>query len=131
MGPVERMVRRHFHLPLCKPWPTVVAYCWIVRLQVNDQLDFLLVDFESAGRFGAPKNLLPDCHIVALRTGEVFGDYFIACTAEVVNRIGNVLSDVDLSIRICDLVDDLACHLRYFVALEVNTGLPALAIWTL
>lgn len=85
--------------------PTVVADHWIVRPQSSDELDLDPNDLASGGVGGFPEDLLAHGEVPPLLRGEVLLDQLAVCTAEVGQGVGHVGADVDLAVRIGDLVD--------------------------
>lgn len=87
--------------------PLIVTDDWVIRSVLSDQLNFLPVDFLIRSILGLPKDLLTDREMVPFFPCEVLGDEFAVGAPKVVDAVGQILANVDLPIRICDLVDDL------------------------
>lgn len=60
----------------------------------------------NSASFRLPKDGFSYCEIMFLLAGEIILDQSILSTVEVVNRIGQILADVDLSVWVRDFVDD-------------------------
>lgn len=73
---------------------------------LQDQLDLLPPDFLVGSRLGFPQDFLPDTEIATLVRREVPGDQLPVGTTEIEQRAGQIHSDVDLPVRIGNLVDN-------------------------
>jgi hypothetical protein len=87
--------------------PLIVTDGWVIRSVLSDKLNFLPVDFLIRSILGLPQDLLTDREITPFFPCEVLGDEFAVGAAKVVDAVGQILANVNLPIRICDLVDDL------------------------
>ena len=96
---------------IAEPRPLVVANCGIVGLKGDDELDFFTIDLGISGRFGLPKNFLPNREVATLFTREVPRDQRAAGATEIVDAVRHVLSDVNFTVRVGDFVDNfhLSC----------------------
>lgn len=92
--------------PLLKRRPSVVADLWIVRPEQPDELDLLATDLAIRRGLRLPEDLFPDREVAELFGREVCGDERAVRTPEVVRASGSILADVDLPVRVGDLVDD-------------------------
>jgi hypothetical protein len=94
---------------LLPPWTvrSVVADGWVVRPQVADELTLDPEYFRVRRILGLPEDFLADSEVSQLFSGEVLTDQLRAGAAEVVGTAGQIAADVDLPVRIRDLVDDL------------------------
>jgi len=94
------------HLPF-DLWPLVVTDGWNIRFQKVDKFNLLLSDLSLCSSLGFPENFSCDGEAASLLSGEVFRDQITVRATEVVNAVGPILTDVNLSIGIGDLVDDV------------------------
>lgn len=88
-------------------WPAIVADGRIVRPVLENEPEFCFVDLGIGGGLGLPKNLSADGEVTALLSSEVGSDELAAGAAKVIDAVGDILPDVNLAVRISDLVDDL------------------------
>jgi hypothetical protein len=78
----------------------------MVRPQVSDEAKFGNRDLGARRRVRLPEDLFADREVAPLLLGEVSFDQATVSAPEVVQRVRPILPDVDLSVRIRDLVDD-------------------------
>src|SRR5438309_624065 len=72
----------------------------------KNKLDFLQIHFNSCRRLGLPKNLTSDCEVASLFASEIYGNQCARGTSEVVDAVGYLLPDINLPIRVGNLVND-------------------------
>ena len=70
-------------------------------------MKFLLIDLGIGCRLRLPENFLSDREVSPSVSSEILFDQLATRTAEVVDAVGQVLPDVDLPVRVGDLVYDL------------------------
>jgi hypothetical protein len=99
--------------------PTVVADSRIIRAKGPDQLELLGVHLLVGGRLRLPEDLLAHGPVAALLWRKVTLNETAVGTAEVGDAAGDVLADVNLPVRVRDLVDDLHTQLLDVFLLEV------------
>jgi len=88
-------------------WPLIVTDGWIIRFQRVDEFNLFLSDLSLCSSLGFPENFSCDGEAASLVSAEVFSDQITVRATEVVDVVGPVLANVDLSIGIGDLVDDV------------------------
>ena len=113
------------------PWPVclVVADSWIVRAQLADEFTLDAEYFRVCGVLGLPEDLFTDREVSQLFSGEVLTDQLVVGASEVVGTVCQVAADVDLPVRVCNLVNDLEppiIHSRMLGFLVPCVGLPPL-----
>lgn len=93
-------------LPL-ELWPLVMASRWVVGAMEGYQFHFLSIHLLIGSNRGLPKNFLSDRKVSLLFGSEVSFDETPVCAAEVIQRSGEIFSNIDLPVRVGDPVNDL------------------------
>jgi hypothetical protein len=88
-------------------WPLVVTDGRVVGAQGENDFDLFRTNLGPRCRAGLPQDFSPDREVPALLPGEVARDQFVVCAPEIVDAVGNVLTDIDLSVWIGNLVNGL------------------------
>ena len=86
--------------------PPVVADGWIVGSVLTNQRNLSLSNFGIGSCLGLPENLSADGKITTLLGSKISGNDFMAGATEIVDVVGEVHSDINLTVRIGDLVDN-------------------------
>ena len=81
-----------------KLWPPVVANRGIIRPQSEDELDLFLINLGPCSSLGFPKIFSRDGEAASLVSGKVFRDQITVRAAEVVDAVGPILADINLSL---------------------------------
>lgn len=93
----------------------VVANLRLVRSVLADKLYFHRGNFRPRGRFRFPKYLSPYGEVAPLFSREIVLERLALRAPVIVDAVGAVLSDVNLAVRVCDLVNDVhALQIGYF-----------------
>lgn len=97
---------RRYGLLSPRPVCLVVADGWIVRAQFAYELTLDANYFRVRRALGLPEDLLTDREISQFFPGEVLTDQIVAGASEVVGTVCQVAADVDLTVRVRDLIND-------------------------
>jgi hypothetical protein len=92
--------------------PLVIPNGGIVRPECKNELKFLARDLLVGRSFRVPENLLSDREVAALCRREIAGDEIGTGATEVVDAVRQVLTDIDLAVRVRDFVYDSAANFR-------------------
>jgi len=101
-------------------WPPVIPDAWIVGPKRPDEMEFHQIDLAIRGRIGLPQYLLADGVVATLFSRKILFDEPAGCAPEVVDRVRQVLPNVDLSVRVGDLVDDLESAERWDASARIS-----------
>src|SRR5258708_4919547 len=93
------------HSSWCEAWSLVVADRRIVRIMSEDEFYFFLPDLRIRSNFRLPKYLSSDGEVPSLLEGKILRYDSVICAAEVSNAVSEIHPDINLAIRVCDLVD--------------------------
>lgn len=87
--------------------PPIVAYLGIIGSVQPDEFQFFLSDLNIRCSIGFPQNLFTDRKTAPFFRREIGSNEAIIRTAEIVDAPGEIFADIDLSVGIYDLVDNL------------------------
>ena len=87
-------------------WPFVISDGRIIGSQFFDEFTFHSLDLGLACVFGLPKNLFSSGEVSTHLWSELRSEEFAVSTPEVVDTIGHILTDIDLTVGVRNLVDD-------------------------
>ena len=85
----------------------MMADGWVVRAISIRELDLFLIEFCLCRGLRFHQYLLSDCEIQPLLSCEVLSYRFAVRPTKAVDAFGRVPADVDLSIGVCTLLNDL------------------------
>lgn len=87
--------------------PPVIPNRRIIGSESENELNFLQPDLGGRGCLRLPENLSCDGKVESLIPGEVLRDEVIVSATKVVDAVGTILANVNLAIRVGDLVDNV------------------------
>lgn len=90
-----------------EPGPLVVPDSEVVGPICPDELNLFLAHLCIGGGLGFPEDLLSNREVSPLLSGEVAFDEGAVGASKVVDAVGEIFPDVDLAVRVRDLVDNL------------------------